>query len=73
MRFSQDKYRYIITIICFLTLVTSVYANEVIEVKAGTVAPDGTPWGELVKRIVKRMRTQSNDRIKIKMFMGGVL
>ncbi len=73
MLFIHNKYYHIIIIILISAFTSPVFANETIEVKAGTVAPDGTPWGELVKRIVKRMKTQSNDRIKVKMFMGGVL
>lgn len=42
-------------------------------IKLGTVAPDGTPWAVHLRAIKKRIETESHGRIKLKLFMGGVL
>ena len=41
--------------------------------KFATVAPDGTPWAEQLKRVKKRIETDSGGRIKMKLFLGGSL
>lgn len=41
--------------------------------RIGTVAPDGTPWSELLKRIKKRVEKESAGRIKVKIYLGGQL
>lgn len=42
-------------------------------IKVGTVAPDGTPWSELMKRIKKRYKEESKDQVKLKVYLGGRL
>ncbi|MCB9648172.1 MAG: hypothetical protein H6730_16435 [Deltaproteobacteria bacterium] len=44
-------------------------------VKVGTVAPDGTPWSELMKpRVKKRFWEESADKISaLKVYLGGRL
>lgn len=54
----------------------STYAGDDedrIEVKVGTVAPEGTPWSELMKRVRKRFRKESDGKIKLKLYFGGRL
>ncbi len=41
--------------------------------KFATVAPDGTPWAEHIKGVKKRIESESNGRIKMKIFLGGSL
>ncbi len=48
-------------------------ADGEIVVKAGTVAPDGTPWSELLKRMKRRFKKDSEKRIKLKAYLGGRL
>lgn len=48
-------------------------AQEPIEMKIATVAPDNTPWSELLKRYEKAVEKKSNGRIQVKVFLGGVL
>lgn len=48
-------------------------AQEEVVVKVGTVAPDGTPWSELLNRVKARFKKESNDRIKTKVYFGGRL
>ncbi|MEQ9499560.1 MAG: TRAP transporter substrate-binding protein DctP [Deltaproteobacteria bacterium] len=47
--------------------------GDKIVVKAGTVAPDGTPWSELLKRMKRRFKKDSDKRIKLKSYLGGRL
>ena len=42
-------------------------------VNFGTVAPDGTPWATQLQDIKKRIEQDSEGRIKIRVFLGGVL
>ena len=37
----------------------------------GSVAPDGTPWSKLLKRVRKRVQKESEGRIKEKLYLGG--
>lgn len=41
--------------------------------KLATVAPEGTPWADIMKSYKKRVESESNGRIKVKAFLGGVL
>lgn len=50
-----------------------VQAADKIKMKLGTVAPDGTPWSQLMKRIRKRFKKQSDKRLKMKAYFGGRL
>ena len=48
-------------------------AEDKIKIKLGTVAPDGTPWSELMKRVRRRFKKDSGKRIKMKTYFGGRL
>ena len=48
-------------------------ADGQILIKVGTVAPDGTPWSELMKRVKTRFKADSKDAIKLKVYLGGRL
>lgn len=48
-------------------------ADDEIKIKVGTVAPDGTPWSALLKRVKKRFKKESGKRIKLKTYFGGRL
>jgi tripartite ATP-independent transporter DctP family solute receptor len=50
----------------------SVLAEELV-VKMATVAPDNTPWSELLKSYKKSVEEKSGGRIKVKVFLGGAL
>lgn len=41
--------------------------------KFATVASPGTPWAEHANRIKKRVKKRTNGRVKIKLYLGGVL
>lgn len=57
----------------FATSAATAVADDQIVVKAGTVAPEGTPWSALLQRIKKRMKKDSDKRIKLKPYYGGRL
>ena len=48
-------------------------AQEVYTLNFGTVAPAGTPWADQLEALKKRIETESNGQIKVKLFMGGAL
>jgi TRAP-type C4-dicarboxylate transport system substrate-binding protein len=41
--------------------------------KLATVAPDRTPWSELLKKYKAAVETKSGQRIQVKIFLGGQL
>lgn len=47
--------------------------DDRIEIKVGTVAPSGTPWSELLKRIKRRFKKESDGKLKLKPYFGGRL
>jgi TRAP-type C4-dicarboxylate transport system substrate-binding protein len=45
--------------------------SDKIVVRAGTVAPEGTPWEQQIKGTKKHIRKDSGGRIKVKVYFGG--
>jgi len=52
---------------------TAAAADAEFTLRIGSVAPKGTPWYALLKRAKKRIQTESNGRIKVKLYVGGKL
>ncbi len=50
-----------------------VAAEKTYTLKIATVAPEGTPWAELLKLYQRRVKKASNGRIKVKVYLGGTL
>jgi TRAP-type transport system periplasmic protein len=48
-------------------------SGETTVAKLATVAPDGTPWAEQLRRFKKRVEADSGGRISIKGYLGGGL
>ncbi|MEO0325218.1 MAG: TRAP transporter substrate-binding protein [Myxococcota bacterium] len=48
-------------------------AQEQIEMKIATVAPEGTPWEKQMRRFRKHVQDGTAGRVRVKMFMGGSL
>ncbi len=46
---------------------------ETIRLRFGTIAPEGTPWGDQLKRIKKRIEAESGGRIKVALFLDARL
>lgn len=62
-----------------LPLATSGEASakdDILELKVGSVAPDGTPWSELIKKMkrdLKKAFTAEGRKLKYKTYLGGRL
>ncbi|MBK9036918.1 MAG: TRAP transporter substrate-binding protein [Myxococcales bacterium] len=48
-------------------------ADDPIVMKIATVAPDRTPWADLLKGYKKAVETKSGGRIKVRVFLGGTM
>lgn len=48
-------------------------AAETYELKIATVAPDKTPWADLLKDYKKAVEKASGGRIKVRIFLGGTM
>jgi TRAP-type C4-dicarboxylate transport system substrate-binding protein len=47
--------------------------DEVYEIKFGTLAPDGTPWSDVLHEFKRNIEADSGGRIKVKVYLNGVL
>lgn len=54
-----------------VTSTSPARADKTYTVKIGTVAPEGTPWAELLKVYKKNVEKASNGRLKVKVYLGG--
>jgi TRAP-type transport system periplasmic protein len=50
-----------------------VTAQQKYVMKVATVAPDGTPWEQQLRKFKKRIEKRTDGRVQVKMFMGGAL
>jgi TRAP-type C4-dicarboxylate transport system substrate-binding protein len=50
-----------------------VHAQEAVQLRIATVAPEGTPWEKQLRNLKTHIETASAGRIKVRMFMGGSL
>ena len=48
-------------------------AEDKYELKIATVAPDRTPWADLLKSYKKTIEVASKGRIKVRVFLGGTM
>ncbi|MBT6435182.1 MAG: TRAP transporter substrate-binding protein DctP [Deltaproteobacteria bacterium] len=55
--------------LCF-AMVPSM-ASAKVKAKVCTVAPEGTPWEQLTKKVKKIIRKESSSELKIKVYFGG--
>src|SRR5436305_12868626 len=44
-----------------------------IVIKMGTLAPEGSPWHQVLQKMGERWRTISGGRVKLNIYAGGVL
>jgi TRAP-type transport system periplasmic protein len=59
--------------IILMTLILSFSVAAAKKIKFATVAPDGTPWAQILKDISKRVKKESKGKLKIKTYLGGQL
>jgi TRAP-type C4-dicarboxylate transport system substrate-binding protein len=48
-------------------------AQKAYELKIATVAPDKTPWADLLKTYKRNLESQSKGRLKVRVFLGGTM
>lgn len=64
--------RRVLLLLVLLLQTSSLLAAE-FTVKLASVAPDKTPWSELLKKYKKAVEEKSGGRIEIKLYLGGQL
>ena len=52
---------------------TAARADDTFTLKIATVAPDKTPWADLLKGYKKTIEAKSKGRIKVRLFLGGTM
>lgn len=62
-----------LTTITFIFFISNALHSDVISVKMGTLAPEGSTWLEMWKKIAGEIEAKSNNTIKILTYPGGVL
>src|SRR5690606_15524763 len=53
------------------SLLLSTQSRAQLEVRFGTIAPQGTPWADSLEEIKQRVAEESKGKIKIKTYLGG--
>lgn len=54
-----------------LLLATPVLAQQQVQIKLGTLAPNGSTWHELLKEMAVRWGEASKDQVKLRIYAGG--
>ncbi len=62
-----------ITRLLLLTLLLLPLAAGAVTLKIATVAPNGSPWMKAMKAAAKEIRSQTQGRVKLRFFPGGVM
>jgi len=58
---------------CLALSAVPALADDKFELKIATVAPDKTPWADLLKGYKKTIEKKSGGRIKVRVFLGGTM
>lgn len=58
---------------CLALSAVPALADQKFELKIATVAPDKTPWADLLKTYKKNVEKKSGGRIKVRVFLGGTM
>ncbi len=59
--------------VAFVPCAPRAVAQEAIQMRIGTVAPEGTPWEKQLRGLKAHIEGQTQGRIKVRLFMGGSL
>lgn len=60
--------------VILISLLMSLNASaKELSIKFGTIAPGSTPWSDSLEEIKNRVAKESNNQLKIKVFLGGQL
>ncbi|MCG3173044.1 MAG: 2,3-diketo-L-gulonate-binding periplasmic protein YiaO [Myxococcota bacterium] len=60
-------------VLALLAITSSAFAQDVITIRLGTVAPEGSPWASGLEKFKKMVETDSGGKVKVKLFLGGAL
>ena len=67
--------RFILRSFSFLALLCLIpapsLAGKKIKAKACTVVPQGTPWEQTIKNVIKHVRKDTAGQVKVKVYWGG--
>jgi len=63
----------ILTFLFVVLISTQAVSKEVYTLKFATLFPTGTAWSKILDDWIKGIETESNGRLKIKMYPGGVM
>ena len=63
----------LLKVMAVLALVARPVAAEEIVLKIASVAPDKTAWSEMLKKWQKGVEEKSGGRVKVRVFLGGIL
>jgi len=55
-----------------LTSPVSVYANETVTIRIGSIAPKGSPWDKTFKKIGREWAKITKQKVKLKIYPGGI-
>ena len=51
----------------------AVAAEAQVVIKLGTIAPEGSVWGDALQRIAQALKAASGGKVELRIFAGGVL
>ena len=63
----------LIVCIALLSLVPPVYSQRPLRFNVGTVAPEGSPWHEILQQMGQDWEKISDGTVSLRIYLGGVL
>lgn len=70
--FQQYKYLAALCFFGILTLLAPSPGHAEVVIKLGTLAPDGSPWHNLLKEMGEKWSQASEGQVKLKIYPGGI-
>ena len=68
-----SRFPALVAIIIIALGITAIAVADEHVMKLATVAPDNTPWSEVLKKYKARVEEKTGGQIKVKLFLGGTL
>lgn len=63
----------LLALVLLIAFATPLYAQKTYIIKVATLAPDGSMWMKIINRLKARLKRDSNNRLKLRVYAGGVL
>ncbi len=60
-------------LVALLALPRAPWAGDAIQLKFGTLAPEGTPWADILFELKRNVEKDSGGRVQVRMYLGGQL